>query len=388
MSRNLFTTRRRITALLLVCIVCGLTGCENEEMRKELDFNFALPSSWNIVNIERLDTDGDEEREWVILYTFDTPANVAFAPVRCAIYHIARREPDLPIIYPYHLQAPSWTYLGEGTERTQVRTQDVVTLIDLDPRQVYASPEEVIVQSRDGDGHVTRAAIFQWRDNVQNKHVDPHEVVVQPNLSNEQGQWYQCVGLFEGSLRVDIKKDRVAVWDRLNDRSQLARVNAYRPSGAAGGYLLNSNQLVSPVSSCIDFAFGMPENLTESPYPEKIVIAFLKQFTQGPDFGSQYLTEQAEEARQGDPYGYWRSFAPDTALPSLCIKELGYNPDTETRAQVEAQKQGVGELSTITDTRIALSDDRDSVELRAVWQMLKQDNVWKIDRLVDVRPVE
>lgn len=388
MSRNLPVVSRRIAALLLVCSMCTLVGCANEEMRKELDFSFALPSSWNLVNIERLDTDGDAEREWVILYTFDTPSNAAFAPVRCAIYHIARREPSLPIIYPYHLQAPGWTYLGEGGDRTQVEMKDVITHYGLDPRQVYSTTEEVIVQSKDGNGQVTRASIFQWRDNVQDKRVDPREVVIQPNLNNEQGQWYECVGLFEGSLRVDIQPDAVAVWDRLNDRSQLARVNVYKPSGSPGGYLLDNHELVAPTLSCIDFAFGRPEALSESPYPEKIVIAFLQEFTEGPLFGSQYLTDQAKRDQQNDSFGYWRPFASDTALPTLCIKELSYDPDSETQVQVQAIEERIGQVTANVETRIILSNDQNSTELKAVWQMLKQDNIWKIHQLASVRLVE
>ena len=163
----------------------------------------------------------------------------------------------------------------------------------------------------------------------------------------------------------------------------------YHPSHASGGYLLDSGELVGPSSSCLDFAFGMPEALDESPYPEKIVIAFLRKFTQGPLFGGQYLTDQADDARQDDPHGYWAFFDPGTPFPYVCIKELGYSPDFETQAQVEALEQGVGQVTANVDTRITLSNDQQQKqEIRATWQMLKQDNVWKIDRLVSVRPVE
>jgi len=378
-----------VSAILLISGVLLLPGCAGEEEPKKLDFGITLPASWKIVSVARLDTNGDKENDWVILYSFDQPGHKAFTPVRCAVYHIYRREPKLPIIYPYHLAAPNWTYLGEGAERTSVGVQDIVTRIHLDPTSAQSAPQEVIVQSTNADGFVNRVSIFQWRDSVHNKLADPNEVLFVPGENRASGQWYQCIGLFEGTIRVDVQTDRVAVWDRLNDRSQLARVNTYVPTGGPGGYLSEDNQLAAPVSSCVDFAFGMPADVFQSPYPEKIVLAFQKQFRSESGSDSKFLTEDARKRRKNE--ANWRIFAqPDSdTVQAICVKRLSYNPATETKTEIQAFAQGSGEATTVVEAWAEYEiADEGTKKLGIEWELIRKDNVWKIDNIRSVRDIE
>jgi len=308
-----------------------------------------LPDSWTVDQVLRLDTDGDLENEWVLLYTFDSLEKNAFTPIRGAIYDAAGREPKLPVIYPYHLQAPGWTYLGEGPDKVSVKVENVVTVArqGTDP----AAPE-VIVENTGADKYVNRASIYRWQDNIPTelrKRTDPHEVLVVPGQPRSSGEWYECIGMFESTLQVIVETDQVQVIDRVwedrvaADRSQLGRVNIYRPDATVGGYLDENQHLVQPIATCIDFAYGMPPDLTHSPYPEKIVMAFQKTFAQGPDNGSAFLTPGARNRRNRD--SVWRLF--ESGTTNVCVQLISYGPPDETQAEITSF--GVADAQRVTD---------------------------------------
>jgi hypothetical protein len=397
-----------ILIVLLTSAAGYLSGCEErQENEEQLSFQFVLPEGWQVVNadhtgrVTRLDTDGDQEAEWVLLYSFDTPGNENFVPIRCAVYHTVRREPRLPIIYPYHLQAPGWTYLGEGSDRVSVRVEDVLT--DIEPDSNYApgtyfAPNEVIVESRDPSGRVTRASIFQWRNTVvpaeYRKRIDPREHIVIPSEPPEgNSQWYQCIGLFEGSAGVQVEADEVTVSERLDDRSQLARVQTYEPTAGAGGYLRGGQELVTPVSSCVDFAYGLGEDIAQSPYPEKIVMAFHKQFrAQDADYGALYLTERARLQREAAPE--WTLFGLNRLPPvqSVCIKELRYGNEMSAEMQsyrTSITTQGSGQkpppITTQVETRAEYRvQGRPVTQTTIVWELIKDEDVWKINDILQI----
>ncbi len=378
--------RSALYKMILLTLVIGsaliLSGCDQREESKDLDFRFAMPASWQVVRVLRLDTNEDGDNEWVILYSFDEPGKRDFVPIRCAVYHLFRRDPKLPVIYPYHLQAPGWTYLGEGESRTAVKMGDFITKVALDdtyPPETRFAKNELLIQSTDGDGFVNRVSIFQWRDSSTKEFQDPNEILILPHEPKGRGQWYQCLGLFEGSLKVEVETDQVKVWERTNDRSQFAMVNTYKPTGGPGGYLDENDQTVPPVSSCIDFAFGVPQDVAQSPYPEKVVMAFLKEFTVKPDYGSRFLTDAARQRRKGK--GAWHEFANHSQ--QVCVKVVSYGPGNETRADMQAFSQGHGVIATTVQT---LSEHRIQGkaprQVNVEWRLIKEDNTWKID---DVR---
>jgi hypothetical protein len=155
--------------------------------------------------------------------------------------------------------------------------------------------------------------------------------------------------MFESTLQVQVTLDQVTVIDRVwedrvaADRSQLGRKRIYRPDARLGGYLDENQQLVQPIATCIDFAYGMPPDLTDSPYPEKIVMAFQKTFAQGPDNGSTLLTPGARERRKRDPA--WRFFDPQNT--TVCVQLISYGPPDETDAEITSY--GVADAQRVTD---------------------------------------
>jgi len=390
---------------LFSSVLCLLPGCVLlRRPESAVRFQFAAPEGWRIVNVDesgnvtRLDTDGDGDQDWVILYSFDDPGNATFAPVRCAIYQSVQRQPRLPIIYPYHLQAPGWTYLGEGADHVSVRVADIVTGIQPDetyPQGTDFAPNEVIVENKSPAGQVTRVSIFQWRNTVPpeyRSHVDPQEYIFVPSKPPPpNSQWYQCIGLFEGTVEVQAQANQVTVIDRMNDRSQLARVNVYKPVAGAGGYLYGGQDLVPPISSCVDFAFGLPPDVAQSPYPEKIVLAFHKQFQSAESsYGAAYLTESAREERDSDPA--WRLFTVGRGLvvERVCLKRLRYGSELEAeilsfmpplgdQATPETPTPITTQVETWAEYHIA-GQPVEATRIR--WELVKQDNRWRIQHIL------
>ena len=335
--------------VLLLSSILTLTACNGEDTRKQVDLSILLPNSWAVDQVLRLDTDGDGENEWVVLYTFDEPDSSAFVPIRGAIYDVASREPKLPIIYPYHLQAPGWNYLGEGQGRVKVKVEDLVTV----SRSDTDTPLEVIVESSGGGSRlVNRVSIYRWQDNIASqlrKRTDPHEVLIVPGQPRASGEWYECIGMFESTSQVKVGLDEVRVIDRIwedrvaADRSQLGRVRVYRPDARLGGYLDENQQLVQPIATCIDFAYGMPEDLSDSPYPEKIVMAFHNTFPEDPEQSATFLSPGAIERRKRDPV--WRLY--DSPGAKACVQLVSYGPPDETNAEITSY--GIADAQRVTD---------------------------------------
>ena len=407
MNRRLAGWIKLILLALLVSTIGFLSGCEErQENEDQLSFQFVMPEGWQVVNrdhtgrVTRVDTNGDQEEEWILLYSFDTPGNAVFTPIGGAIYHTIRREPRLPIIYPYHLQTPGGGYLGEGINRVTVRVEDVVTNIEPDDTYLpdtYFAPQEVIVESRDVDGRITRVAIFQWRNTVPPEHrkrTDPQEWLVIPGHRPElNSQWYHCIGVFDGTLRVEVGQNQVAVWERSSDRSQITHVNTYKLTGTAAqpnlpnGYLDPNHQLIAPASSCLDLGFGLPPDVSQSPYPEKIVMAFHERLlSEENSYGDEFLTSSALEKRPS--HTAWRLFAPpgQHLLQAPCIKEVRYEPPAETSSQASSFGGAEGsEPSLITAQVTTRAEYQPGQPTWVVWQLVQEENAWKINDVLETR---
>jgi hypothetical protein len=348
----------------LLLLVPGFlsAGCfPRQDTRKELDFLLTLPETWAIADVSRMDTDEDGENEWVVLYAFDDPGDRDVIPIKGAIYDINRREPRLPIVYPYHLQAPGWTFLGEGLGKVTVRVEDVVTIA---PSGIAGSANEVIVENTGPNKEINRVSIYRWIDSIPSdirKRTDPHEILLVQGRPVGKGEWYQCIGMFAGTLRVSLDQaDRVTVVDAHNDRSQLATFRIYSPKSQQNGYLDAHYELVRPDSVCIDFAHGKPPNLATSPYPEKIVMGYHYSLNNEPLTNAQYLTQNAKTNQGNDA---WRIFSLGTR--DACVKRISYTPADQTASEV----QSYGETDDPTATSATPIPIRAVVQTTATYKL-------------------
>ncbi len=379
----------------LIGIVCLLSGCAPED--KRLDLTTILPATWKPYATYRLDTNADNQKDWVILYTYDELTKDAFTPVGGVVYHVFSfvNQDKAPVVYPYPLVVPGWPYLGEG--KSSIELKEVL----------QGSPgPELIYRSVNSDGLLTRLALFTWKNNAPNP-------VLPPEADPTTGQWYHCVGKFSTDTRIALEVERVTVWERSDERSQLALRKTYKPQD---GSYLQGNELIAPVQTCIDFAFGQPQDVARSPYPEKILMAFFTNL-KNDQIISQFMTQAAMNGLRGQQ-GDWGKITPwpRTSLTDICVKELRYAPDQEiaVQQQMVAQAEKTREAQKIlaatpdycpncpqpectcppTPTVEPMSEPvvvKSLVEytlidqvktVYAEWQLVKVNNVWRINHVI------
>jgi hypothetical protein len=225
------------------------------------------------------------------------------------------------------------------------------------------------------------------------------------------GQWYHCVGQFHGDAGVKLEANRVRVWERTAERSQLAVRKTYSPK--QGSYM-SGKQLIEPDQVCLDFAYGQPKEVDKSPYPEKVLMAFYHNFTG--EEALNFLTESAKE-KLSTELNEWGDIAPwpRTSVTSLCVKELNYDPGAEVQAQItmvaqaeathvaQATAEAVATLTACPSpectcpptpaetqvsppvwvtTRVEYRLANESRTMRLTWGLVKVNGVWRIDQVI------
>jgi hypothetical protein len=296
-----------------------------------------------VVSVERADTDADGFEEWIVFYMFDKRA--ATSPILGAVYDNDRGNP--PVIFPYHLTAPDRNYLSEqqvfGPSLTVQELAADLTRTDRNPDG--ENVPELIVQ---GANELT---IFRYRWNS-----DPWD------FPRDAPSRYEAIGFFRGNGGVRINLDqgspgygRVTVIDRNGyERSQLAIRSIYElrvdPQTNNETYLdllvplggVGAPRVAAPVVSTVDFNPTPPDNVINTPYPEKVVLAFYAATCGGADdtlclnttydLGWQardFLTGDALSAFDANNPAYFglSSFSDNQ---NITISQVRYHPALET----------------------------------------------------------
>ncbi len=336
--------------LRLFSIICLtgllLTAC-NPVKREDprLDFTTILPEELRAKEVVRLDTDNDGHQEWVLFYQYDViegETGRQFSPIAAVVYNADApkgiKRP--PVIQPYPLQPPGESYLGE--HQCQARMADVITQND---------GLEVVIESLDASGLTTAAALFTWRGDEE---------------AGAGSPGYKCLGFFRANGGVKVGKDQVATQERSEERSQLAIRRIYQPHN--GSYLDQNDQLRPPLESSVEFAFGKPKDVLNSPYPEKIVLAFYKDINT--DIALEYLSEAARQRLErgeldlGSPW-------PRKSIDRALVRTLRYLPPSP------------GSSETQVSIRVSFkSGTEESAIAELVWFLVQEKGLWKMDRSV------
>ena len=325
------------------------------------------------------DTDGDDQKEWLVFYQFDLtdPTDPAGgrSPYGGAVYDYDRGYP--PVVFPYRLLPPDRDYLSEGVVRL-----DLIDIVEVGEAQsvkellVYGSipsPEEAGGRT-DTDLNIFRHIpnSFEWE------------------FPRDEPRRYQVIGAFrgDGGVTFDEATKNVTVISREDyDRSELTVQHIYALDKNRGTYMsVNDPQVLSPpISSEVTFAYGMPPDILDTPYPEKLVVGFYemlvaKDQTVPP---RNFLTGQAliefdnnnlEYFGFSDVSGNWNDvkevtitrlgYAPDTGQINPAVTYLGAEP--RLQAASVAFEAKVGRTDTSTSTPI-------------VWVTTVVNGKWKID---------
>jgi hypothetical protein len=238
-------------------------------IRQLVSFEDAIPpnliANLAVTKIVREDTDLDGFQEWVVFYKFDKRASSS--PIEGVIYDNDRGNP--PVIFPYSLRAPDRNYLSEDELDLELIVQPVAR--DQNGPDGTDIDELVIASQHE-------LTIFRFGQNSE-----PWD------FPRDAPPRYEPIGFFRGSGNVvfDPETRRVTVNDRNGfERSQLAIRSIYElrvdpqtnyetyldPLAPLGG--VGVPRVAAPVVSTVDFYPTPPDDVINTLYPEKIVLAF------------------------------------------------------------------------------------------------------------------
>ncbi|MBN1991786.1 MAG: hypothetical protein JW953_03720 [Anaerolineae bacterium] len=338
-------------------------------------------------NILRLDTDGDNYKEWIVFYQFDLQNSSN--PVQAMVYDNDRGNP--PVIFPYALRPPHRDYLGEGEVSLELEN---ATIDQNGPDQ--EDLQEILVRGSNELG------IFRFRQNSE-----------QWDFPRDAPPRYQPIGFFRGSGGVSFDKNtkNVTVLDRAGfERSQLVNRLVYAVNKATNTYWDQfydpaelDRKLAAPLISTIDFLGDPPQNIHDSTFPEKIVLAFYASTCGSKADGlcRNYNTGWNPDDfldPNGDAFAELKNGNPgDFGLPSfnhtsdILVKYLQYFPQLETDPDLRETGGGrdvvTGEEAgrNVVDITFAVKDRNGvSQEETRRYHMTSVNGQWKIHRRLEL----
>ena len=340
--------------LMVTCLACilSLSSCSEAEPvapARTVDLTTDVLANMKVLDVQRVDTDSDGELEWLVFYRFDQVGERG--PVAAIVYDVGRYPaPQLPVLFPFKLRTPDQNYLSQG--------QPKVLMVDILPETDGTSRKEMVF-SNPGE-----LAIFRVTRNPG-------------GIPTDDPPLYHCVGFFRGEAGVnfDPENKQVMVTNRAGlERSQLVTRYYYRPHtdpAIGDGYFITGTYtLLSPAASRIDFPDGIPAGILDTPYPEKIVLAFYQTFGRqdAKPTIDQYFTPAAAtefvegRLKYGSPYAL-------NQIRSAVVKELSYYPTQEDSTATVVIAKVV--FNTVSATQSPL------IEVR--WRMVRIQNQWKMD---------
>ena len=287
-----------------------------------VDFYAIFPSQDRVVEVDYVDTDSDDQKEWVVFYQFDLTDGRS--PYAGAVYDYDRGDP--PLVFPYQLLPPDRDYLSEGEVRLELT--DIVQVGEAQPGPELMVYGQVPASEEAGGTINTDLNIF--------RHI-PNSFAWE--LPRDKPRRYQVIGAFRGDGGVTFDPDtkNVTVLNREDyDRSQIAVRSVYAIDNNRGTYMSVADplQLSAPISSEVIFASGMPSDVLETPYPEKLVLGFYetlpvedptvhpRAFLTGEAL-IQYDSNNLTYFGFGDVSGNWSD------VEEMTVTQLSYAPDTE-----------------------------------------------------------
>jgi hypothetical protein len=199
---------------------------------------------------------------------------------------------------------------------------------------------------------------------------------------------YQVIGAFRGDGGVYFNRNRktVTVNNRAGyDRSQLAIQTVYALDETRGTYMsvTNPQQLDAPLSSRVVFAFGMPSDILDTPYPEKLILGFYHALAQTEPIVEprSFLTGQAFiEYEKGNMTYFGFSDAPGD-ISEVQVTQLSYSPGVE---QFDPSVTVLGEEPRSLTVNVAFEAKLGKTDMRTPtpiqWVTSVINGKWKIDR--------
>jgi hypothetical protein len=338
-----------------------------------VDFFALFPDRYEVRQVNYVDTDGDEQEEWVVFYQFDLADGRR--PYAGVVYDYDRGDPVA--MFPYRLLPPDRDYLSEGVVRLEFK--ELVGASEATPMPELFVYGEVPAPEEDDEKMDTDLTIFRHIPNSFDW-----------EFPRDEPRRYQVIGSFrgDGGVSFDEETETVTVRNRAGyERSQLAVESVYVLDNTRETYMSveDPQQLMAPASSQVVFTFGVPADVLSSPYPEKVVLGFYEMLAaKTPSIPPRdFLTGQAliEFDKNNLAYfGFEDLTGRMTDVNQVKITQLSYAPDVE---QVNPQVSVLGEDPRLLTVKVAFEGQVGKADTYTQapiqWVTRVVNGLWKID---------
>ena len=305
-----------------------------------------LPKDWEFAGYTSLESAGDAGAECVIFYHFDIiNESQTEAPIRGVVYHPNDKRP--PCLTPYSLIPREGGHLC--THKCIASMKDVISGFP---------GKELIIEDRVGEGS-KQTTIFRW------------------NSVGESGEEYIPLGHFSGD-QVLTKKDVVTVIKRHADRPQLATEYTYYPYGKKNYYNANAPE---PIKKIV-FWQSEPKQVALSPYPEKVVLAFYTNYTNGEE-PSRFLGEENWTLLDRCNNNQCGCNIPREQIEEVRVLELiplssDCSPDTMEQCKTCCPDQVKVQATILCESR---SCGQSCQENQVIWNLKRIDAHWVLESM-------
>jgi len=300
-----------------------------------------LPENWEHVRTYRLDTNRDNNQEWVVLHRFDLPSETGHdgSPIGGVVYQPGESSPF--VLTAYELRPQDGNYLCE-CECTAAMKNVLSGL----------PGPELVVRDR-CDDKVIRSSIFYWEPNKKE---------------------YVPQGHFSGS-RVEVELNSVTVDQRLPHRAQLALRQIYRPRDEKTYYEpFDRGILVVPEKYELVFYQAEPEDVRRSPYPEKVVLAFYNHYTDDRQ-AAEYFTEKGWEQLEQCAAGRCGCASARGEIAHVRVTNLQPGEYTYSEGKSPGSDRAVFDFNVLCEHQNGTLEDETFVR----WYLVRQDDHWRLD---------
>jgi hypothetical protein len=339
-----------------------------------VNFVTIFPPQDRVEQIKYIDTDADGEEEWVVFYQFDLTDGRS--PYAGTVYDYDRGDP--PVVFPYQLLPPDRNYLSEGVVRLELA--DIVQVGEPQPEPELLVYGEIPSVEEAGGTTDTDLNIFRQIPNS-----------FAWELPRDEPRRYQVIGAFrgDGGVSIDSSTKDVTVINREDyDRSEISVQTVYALDENRGTYMsaANPQDLGAPISSEVVFTYGMPPDVLETPFPEKLVLGFYDMLPEkDPVVPSRdFLTGEAlieYDNNNLEYFGFGGVTGTWSDVKSVTVNWLGYAPDTEQinptvtylGTEPGLQTASVAFVARVANTNTGTPDP-------IFWVTKVVNGKWKIDR--------
>ena len=334
-----------LAVLLCVSLACGSTG-DNPAPRSAftgnpcLCFEEVLPDDWHYVRTDRLDTNNDGKKEWVVLYRFDISSeqDKRGGPMMAVVYQPDENRP--PNIIAHRLSLPDDDYLCEG--QCRVAMENVLSGLEGD---------ELVVRDYLGQ-QASGLTIFNW---------------------DEGGRTYPARGHFHGDC-ITVTLDEITVHKSTHDRAQLSTCETYHAWDNETYYQPGSAGALVPCEKMeLEFSSGEPEDPLCSPYPEKVVLAFYKHYDDD-EKAPLYFDEKVRGRLGQCDAGECGCVAPRHEIAHVRVTYL--QPETYIEAKAPDPDRATVVVKVICEPRNAAPESERYIR----WRLIREDVHWQLQR--------